>query len=131
MLEILNDVTHPDYPWSRIPDTIENIMKDLREYTLDPTFERYGNFINRNPVWVKPEIAEKYAGCTSIFGNFFSFSHAFRLVTDDEQLIVQFEQAVNENKQRESYRQAKTAIETREAEQKAELLRKYRKEFEK
>lgn len=31
------------------PDSIEQLIKVLEQYPLDPTFEKYGNFIVSNP----------------------------------------------------------------------------------
>ena len=52
MTEYQNTVTNPAAPWSFIPDTEENILRDLECYTLDPIFELYGNFVNPSPVWL-------------------------------------------------------------------------------
>ena len=70
MTEYLNTAINPDAPWSFITDTEENILHDLEHYTLDPVFEFYGNFVNPSPEWLSQEVAAKYAGCTSISGNF-------------------------------------------------------------
>ena len=107
MTEYLNTVTNPAAPWSFIDDTEENILQDLDAYTLDPTFELYGDFVNPSPEWLSTENAEKYAGCTMIFGNFYGYSHAFRLVTDDAALIARISAAVQRNKARPEYQQAR------------------------
>lgn len=103
MTEYLNNVINPDAPWSFIPDTAENILHDLEHYTLDPVFEPYGNFIDPTPGWLCEPEATKYAGCTNIFGNFLTHSHAFRLVTDDAELISRIAAAVEKNKARPEY----------------------------
>lgn len=54
-----NQVINPEKPWSFMDDTKENILKDLAEYTLDPVFEEYGNFVYA-PTWSDEESAEKY-----------------------------------------------------------------------
>lgn len=107
MTEYLNTVTNPDAPWTSIDDTEENILQDLDAYTLDPTFELYGDFVNPSPEWLSTENAEKYAGCTMIFGNFYGYTHAFRLVTDDAALIARISAAVQRNKARPEYQQAR------------------------
>lgn len=107
MTEYLNTVINPDAPWSFIPDTAENILRDLESFTLDPVFELYGNFINPAPVWMSEVVAERYAGCTSIFGNFLTLSHAFRLVTDDPVLISRLSAAVERNKATKEYQAAR------------------------
>lgn len=107
MTEYQNKVTNPAAPWSFIDDTEENILHDLERYTLDPVFELYGNFINPAPEWLSEEVAAKYAGCTSISGNFLTLSHAFRLVTDDPGLISRLSAAVMQNKATPEYQAAR------------------------
>ena len=106
MTEYQNKVTNPAAPWSFIDDTEENILHDLERHTLDPVFEIYGNFINPTPEWLDEAAATKYAGCTSIFGNFLTHSHAFRLVTDDPALISRISAAVERNKATPEYKAA-------------------------
>lgn len=107
MTEYQNKVTNPAAPWSFIADTEENILHDLERYTLDPAFELYGNFINPAPEWQSEEVSAKYAGCTSIFGNFLTHTHAFRLVTDDPGLISRLSAAVERNKATPEYQTAR------------------------
>ena len=114
MLEMLNKVTDNEKSWLFADDTIKNILHDLEHYTLDPRFEKYGDFVNHNPQWTTEEAKEKYQSCTMIFGNFYSYSHAFRLITDDKNIINQIEIAVNKNKQTEAYKQAKFELEEQE-----------------
>lgn len=106
MTEYQNTVINPAAPWSFIPDTEENILHDLGQYALDPIFELYGDFVNPAPEWLDPKAAAKYAGCASIFGNFLTHSHAFRLVTDDAGLISRISAAVKRNKARPEYQAA-------------------------
>jgi len=107
MTEYMNTVINPAAPWSFIDDTEESIMRDLAVHTLDPIFEMYGDFVNPSPEWLTPENAAKYAGCTMIFGNFRNYTHAFRLVTDDTALISRISAAVQRNKARPEYQQAR------------------------
>lgn len=107
MTEYLNTVTNPAAPWSFIDDTEENILQDLAAHTLDPSFELYGDFVNPSPEWLSTENAAKYTGCTMIFGNFRGYSHAFWLVTDDAALIARISAAVQRNKARPEYQQAR------------------------
>lgn len=107
MIEYLNDVTDPERPWAFIPDTEGNILDHLARYTLDPTFEGYGDFVNRSPGWTNETAAKKYKGCALISGNFLTFSHAFRLVTDDEGLISRISEAINRNKATPEYQAAR------------------------
>lgn len=128
MTEYLNTVTDPQHPWASIPDSEENILRHLEQYTLDPVFEDYGNFVNLNPEWLYPEAEKKYKGCTSIFGNFLTFSHAFRLVTNDPGLIQRITEAINRNKATPEYQAAKSQmIEQRrqEMERRERLVKQY------
>lgn len=106
MTEYLNEVMNPSAPWTCIPDTEENILHDLECYTLDPIGEFYGDFINPSPIWKDSELAIHYAGCTFISGNFWNYSHAFRLVTDDVDLIARISAAVEKNKNSPEYQAA-------------------------
>ena len=106
MTEYLNKVVSDTEPWKMVPDSEENILRDLAEHTLDPVFEFYGNFVNPAPEWLDDDVAAKYAGCTTIFGNFLTYSHAFRVVTDDAALIERITTAVEKNKTRPEYQAA-------------------------
>lgn len=75
MTEYLNKVFSKEKPWMQVDDTEENIISDLREYTLDPIFELYGGFVNRCPEWLNSETADKYIGCAVISGNFRTLAH--------------------------------------------------------
>jgi len=85
------------------PDSIEELIQVLNKYSLDPTFEDYGNFIQLNPKWLKPEIAEKYQGCAKFFGNFSSISHVFNIITDEPEIIQVLTNAINKNIQTKEY----------------------------
>ena len=110
MTEYLNPVSNPAAPWSTIPDTESNILQDLARHTLDPVFEFCGNFVNPSPEWVSDKIASRYAGCTLISGNFIDFSHAFRLVTDDANLISRLSSAIEQNKSTPEYQAARQPL---------------------
>lgn len=107
MIEIMSQVTNPAARWSFVPDTVDNILQDLEEYTLDPVFELYGDFVNPSPEWLNQDAAEKYSGCTLIYGNFLSLSHAFQLVTDEPETISRLRDAIDENRKRPDYQQAR------------------------
>lgn len=121
-----NHVINPEKPWSFMDDTKENILKDLAEYTLDPTFEEDGNFVYM-PTWCNGEPAEKYKGLTAISGNFLNFTHAFNLLTDDKKLIEELTEAIRKNQETEEYKQAKVRL----AERKAEEKRRYKERIQK
>jgi hypothetical protein len=89
------------------PDTIEQLLEVLKNYPLDPMFEEYGNFISNNPNWFKKEAAIKHKGCSKINGNFSSISHAFDIITDDQEIIKQLTEAIEQNKNTEAYKKLK------------------------
>ena len=126
--EYLNTVVDDDRPWASKPDSEENILRHLAKYTLDPVFERYGDFVNPNPQWLYEKDAEKYRGCAYIFGNFLTFSHAFRVVTDNPDLIQRLTDAINRNKATPEYKAARERmIEQRiqEKKRREQLIHKY------
>jgi len=90
--------------------TIEELKEILKNNTLDPVFEQYGNFVDRAPKWDNPESSKQFKGCASIFGNFLTLSHVFHIITDDEQIIGEIEALVAENKKRPEYQAAKVRI---------------------
>lgn len=121
-----NQVINPKKPWSFMYDTKENILKDLAEYILDPVFEEYGNFVYM-PTWCDEEAAEKYKGLTAISGNFLNLSHAFSLLTDDEELIKELTEAIRKNQETEKYKQAKIRLMERRLEEKRQYEEKIQK----
>lgn len=121
MTEYLNEVINPDMPYSFMKDTKENILHDLQNYTLDPVFEEYGNFVYK-PTWTNKEAEEKYKGCTAICGNFLTYSHAFNVYTDDEELIAEFTEAIRKNQATEEYKAAKKRLIERRQKEHEELL---------
>lgn len=47
---------------------IDDFCEKLKKYTLDPTFEKYGNFIHKNPKFPKnEELTKKYKGWYALF----------------------------------------------------------------
>jgi hypothetical protein len=103
-------------------DTIETLLDTLSKHSLDPVFEKYGNFVNRTPKWLNSKSAEKYQGCTSIHGNFMGVSHAFNIITDEPELIEKINSAINKNKQTPEYQRFRQELQARE--NKKEELRK-------
>ncbi len=104
-----NKVFDPEKPWLQIPDTEENIMRDLAQHTLDPIFELYGNFVNLDPQWRSAEVKKIRTGHALISGNFLRYSHAFRVLTDDWALINRFSEAIKRNKDTPAYQEARAA----------------------
>lgn len=77
-------------------DPVVQLMRNLQLHTLDPRFEKYGNFI-----------LDASRGRTLFWGNFIDFSAVFRVVTNDRKLIDVIIGLINENKQSEGYLAAK------------------------
>lgn len=122
-----------DTPWRTVePETIEALVEVLKQYPLDPSFEKYGNFIDHNPQFIKPAAQAKYAGCTAFFGNFYTYSHVFRIYTDEPEVIEMLSTAIRANLSTKEYRQAreeyKQAEEKREAQQAEYLLKEQLKQ---
>ncbi len=92
------------------PDGIPELLKALKKYTLDPSFEKYGNFVDHNPKYIGKKTQEKLNGCTRFFGNFIDRSHVFSIDTDDETIINELEAAIQQNKQTEAYQKARQEI---------------------
>ena len=115
MLEIISNGSK----WlGQEPDSIEVLVETLKQYALDPVFEEYGNFVCHNPRWIKKESNEIYKGCTKIHGNFYTLSHTFDIITNDEEIIEQLETLIRNNLQTEAYKQAKIDLEERNRQQK-------------
>ena len=51
--------------WEPI-ETLERLYPLFEQYTLDPIYEWYGNFVNRKPEWQRSEERQAYQGCTVI-----------------------------------------------------------------
>lgn len=98
-------------PWiTAEPETIEELKEVLKTQTLDPSFEKYGNFINNNPRWLKEELKELYKGCSVVFGNFKKYSHVFNIITDDKQLLSELQELINKNKNTVEYKEYKSMM---------------------
>lgn len=73
--------------------TFAELLDVLTREPLDPTFERYGDFIYRDGdsrLWF-------------MFGNFAHLSHVFNLATDEPLLALRFARAVRANKRTRAY----------------------------
>lgn len=99
--------TKPGCSWRREPDTINRILRYLENYSLDQIFENYGNFIDPNPEWLNPETAQKYAGCTRFWGNFYSISGVFDVITNDADVIRRLTTAIRRNQGSAAYASTK------------------------
>ena len=67
--------------WEPI-ETLERLYPLFEQYTLDPIYEWYGNFVNRKPEWQRSEERQAYQGCTVISGRFLHYGNFFYIVTD-------------------------------------------------
>jgi hypothetical protein len=117
----LTVVWHVGSPWDPRPEDhgIGHLLWMLTEHTLDPTFEEYGNFVQRDPEWLtmppwRPE------GMASISGNFYDYSCAFGLETNHPALIDLLEEAVRRNQATEGYQRARQELLDRKAAEVAE-----------
>jgi len=81
---------------------IEALFARLESDVLDRSFERYGNFIEPDPVNMKGEPLGA-AGSVSFWGNFLTYSHVFSVITNDADLIKRLTAAIRANQQRSDY----------------------------
>lgn len=89
----------------------EDFISKLEKYVLDPEFEKYGNFIYKNPKFPESkELTEKYKGWYCLFGNFFDYSNAFSIYTNDEKLAGRFRRFIRKNQKSDAYIKAKNEI---------------------
>lgn len=77
------------------PDTINDLLSLLSRETLDPTFEKYGGFIQ--------VLYDRGASETNFFGNFANVSHVFDILTDDEDIIQALRSAIRANQATAAY----------------------------
>lgn len=88
-------------------NSIPKLLSMLAEYALDP---RFGSFISGPLVaddFVKPLLAPaEFFGKTQFSGNFYTYSFAFMLYTDDPDLIATLTAAIEKNQATELYREA-------------------------
>jgi hypothetical protein len=129
-IDVLSKTRDPAAPYCYVADSVERILKDMSEHTLDPTFEDHGDFVDRNPEWDDPSIAKKYAGCTVIWGNFWDYSGVFNIITDDQSLIDRISEAVKNNKQRPEYAAARKEVERLRREERERMVKEHEKRVE-
>lgn len=107
------------------PDSIDTLIDRLTNEVLDPTFEEYGDFCERagdetveslNAGGRCPShqeavrIGDSIAGpALHFWGNFYSYSHVFSVVTDDPDLIARMTTAIRANKATVAYKEARDA----------------------
>lgn len=109
-------------------DTIDQLIEVMASYPLDPVFEKYGNYVfpfRPSQGWNTKN--EHYKGCTCFFGNFYTYSHVFNIITDEPEVIEHITAAIRANQATEAYKQARTEHEDAERakeERQAAQLRK-------
>jgi len=99
MLDIISCGSH----WAgERESTIEDLLEVLNNHPLDRTFEKYGNFVDSSPEWIKEN---PYPGIkvTSFFGNFLTISFVFNIKTDEQPIIDRLTVAIRENQKRPDY----------------------------
>ena len=94
---------------------IDDFIFKLENYVLDPVFEKYGNFIYENPKFPRNrKLTEKYKGWYCLSGNFFDYSNAFSIFTDDVELACRLRKLIRKNQKSKAYIKAKNEIIERE-----------------
>ena len=88
-------------------DPIEILLDVLKNYSLNRTFEAYGDFYQPVPHLCDQFGAHthdsEYEGLSSFSGNFYTLSHVFNIYTDDHELIEKLKTAIRANKRRSDY----------------------------
>ena len=74
------------------------LIENLQKHTLDPRFERYGNFI----------LFAKDGGLT-FWGNFIDYSAVFHIVTNDTETCKNLIGLIRQNQQSPAYLEAQQA----------------------
>ena len=74
------------------PDTIDVLLKRLEEYTLDPVFGEFMTLLDNGKIM--------------FFGNFFDYSHVFRIETDDSEICEKLTNAIVKNTMTDKYLEA-------------------------
>jgi hypothetical protein len=85
------------------PDPIEKLYDRLKTETLDPRFERYGDFC----YWPTPEELPGPPIMLRFWGNFYTYSHAFQIDTNDPKVIERLTDLIQANKSTPGYAKAK------------------------
>lgn len=99
---------------------LEHLLMRLGTETLDPTFEKYGDFCSvADRSWIEAweddatngaafRALDRTPGVTLHFhGNFWSYSNAFSVVSDDEAVITALCAAIRANKATLAYKEAR------------------------
>ena len=98
------------------PRPLRDLFERLASEPLDPTFERYGNFIGRAHGAVHlgrgkyRDTGPIYRGspkAVRFFGNFANVSHVFTIDADDRRVIATLARAIRRNQASEAYRRVR------------------------
>ena len=100
---------------------LEALFERLASTPLDPTFEAYGNFITVEPKVGKRDDEGNFVdsgelchpdipGAVEFWGNFFHWSHVFRVVTNDADLVARLTDAIRANQKTAEYGEAFKAV---------------------
>jgi hypothetical protein len=101
------------------PDPIEKLYDRLQSDTLDPRWERMGDFC----FWQPTETFPGPPVMLRFFGNFYTYSHGFNLMTNDPKVIERLTDLIQANKSTPAYAQAKRENKEWEERQDRELGR--------
>jgi len=100
------------------PDSIDKLIEVLGQHTLDPRFEKHGNFIYK-PYHAKRDeqgefvddldkpIFPDHPDAVNIWGNFLEVSHVFNIHTDEPVVIDRLSAAIRANQATPAYQQAR------------------------
>lgn len=75
------------------PTTVDALLAVLATEPLDPSFERYGNFV----------LTFNTKGAAHFWGNFANRSHVFDIHTTDRALAATLRRAIRQNQQTPAY----------------------------
>lgn len=107
-------IEHVNYAFDDLtPHTLETLHALLERYTLDPTFERYGDFVTQASAHLVALHNEKHGSGLDpertyhVWGNFFDFSGVFSVYTDDEKVLEELLAAIKRNKSTPAYKEAR------------------------
>lgn len=83
------------------PDTIDRLCDVLSKEPLDPTFERFGNFVMGSRHGA-PKCMIRF------WGNFAHVSHVFSIDTDEPQVIQRLLAHIRMNQESQAYKDTKS-----------------------
>lgn len=99
-----------DTPFILIPygPFVPVLLQNLSQYTLDPVFEQYGNFVTPELERETLDGVSRYpTNAVHFWGNFGSLSSVFRVVTNHPEVIAALTAAIRTNQQTEAYQGAR------------------------